>query len=381
MKKILAVFVMLALVITAYGAIADPGKIIHQSQDFNTSVDVVRDTNPGPGPSVPRDVTPYVIVQGMSMPLPGSGNHHADNHFVWILTDDDHTADWTQINPTINGQVCRTVWAVVDDDMGLDNIRNVIYQVQYPDVCNYCGCSKGKVDLTRETRDNWIRAAFEGAYVADLISKNDRDALEYNLITQGNWSIWKGELCLDYCEPAGRWYLFVWAEDFSNNWKNMVCIPFDYVAVAAMYTDFTSIDYGPVAPGRTKRIEGDKDTGTPNRPTLKNIGNTRIVIQIKSDPMTLEQNEITKFDFQFKTEEKDYYVNDGWVTMQDYLCLCNTEKLDLSIHPGDLLPQGTYTGKLYLHIEDPGWDYCDDDPGPCYNDTYKRPTCPCVMWI
>jgi hypothetical protein len=244
--------------------------------------------------------------------------------------------------------------------LGLDNIKQVLYQVQYPDVEPFCGCSKPKEDFTRETSTGDIEDAIDDAYDAELISKNDKDALYYNLFNQGNWSIWRAELCLDYCEPAGTWTLYVWGEDYNNNYMNVVEIEFDYVAVAVMQTDFSSIDYGEVSPGVTKRIEGDADMGTHNRPTLKNIGNTRLKLQIKSDEMLMEgeQNGITKFDYQFKDEEEDYDVEDGWFEIGPILCLCNTEKLDLSIHPGRLLPQGEYEGTLYLHIEEYPFDCC-----------------------
>ena len=103
----------------------------------------MRDTNPGPGGSS-QSGSPFVIEKGTSVPISGNVDYPADNDYVWILDDDDHSKEWTQINPVPEGQVCRTVWAVVDDEVGLDNIMQVIYQQQYPDVKPYCGCSKPK---------------------------------------------------------------------------------------------------------------------------------------------------------------------------------------------------------------------------------------------
>jgi hypothetical protein len=120
MKKLLAIGVMVVLVLTGVTAVATTGETIYNSEEFPTSATVVRDTSPGPGGSPGGSGggpggCPFVIERGTSVPVSGTTNHNADNHYVWILEDDDDTKDGTQINPNPGSYECRTVWAVVDD--------------------------------------------------------------------------------------------------------------------------------------------------------------------------------------------------------------------------------------------------------------------------
>ncbi|EMR74334.1 hypothetical protein MBGDN05_00845, partial [Thermoplasmatales archaeon SCGC AB-539-N05] len=99
------------------------------------------------------------------------------------------------------------------------------------------------------------------------------------------------------------------------------------------------------------------------KPTLKNEGNVPVEIRIKNTPLTMigTQYEIIEFDYQFKGHIGGYYA-DEWVTLPEPLCVCNTEKLDLSIHAQEGLPQGDYSGSFTIQIYKGLWGdtcYCD----------------------
>ena len=70
------------------------------------------------------------------------------------------------------------------------------------------------------------------------------------------------------------------------------------------------------------------------------------------------QYEIDEFDYKFKGEISDYYA-DEWVDIGPTLCVCNTEKLDLSIHAREGLPQGNYNGTFYIEINKGTWGIGD----------------------
>ena len=95
---------------------------------------------------------------------------------------------------------------------------------------------------------------------------------------------------LRYNDPSGTYRVSVFGKDKGERLGNSFSGTFRYLELTAFENDFTSLNYGKVELGSKKVIEGDavwEQSKAENRATLRNVGNTRLQIQIQQDDMGL----------------------------------------------------------------------------------------------
>ena len=315
--------------------------------------------------------TDATIVLGGTTTGPGTGDPGVDApeiEFAWVFPDEDLTKSGTQVNCVPSGsREDVEVKIIISDPNGLDDIEDVKAQIIYPDnVWPWCSCPKFKVSATRIESISTITSQLDGAKEAGLITGEQYDDIHYWVIEQPAWAMYVAYFDMWYCEPAGYYDVLVWGIDNAFQIGEVYSVGedlagsggfgFEFVECLTLEYDFQSLNYGNIRPQVTQYIQGDKDLETPQYPTVKNEGNVPIHIRIKSTPLVMEgtQYEIDKFDYKFKGEI-DEYDADVWVDIGPTLCVCNTEKLDLSIHAREGLPQGYYTGKFYMQIYLGSW--------------------------
>jgi hypothetical protein len=286
--------------------------------------------------------------------------------FAWVWEDEDLLTPGTQVTCVPSGfKLAVEVKIVIDDPNGLEDIEDVKAQIIYPeDIWPWCGCPKFKVSATQITSSITIEQQAFDAKHAGLITGEEYDRIIYNILDQPNWSMYVAYFDMWYCEPAGYYDVLVWGVDGAFQVGEVYSVAahqtsgfgFEFVPCLTLEYDFTSLNYGNIRPSVTQYIQGDKDLSTPQYPTVKNEGNVPIEIRIKSSPLVMAgtQYEIDEFDYKFKGETATY-VADEWVTFGEMLCICNTEKLDLSIHAREGLPQGHYSGMFYMQIYVGSW--------------------------
>jgi hypothetical protein len=306
---------------------------------------------------------------------PGDGGTTDPNapvvKYCFILPDEDDQKDCVQVH------ICPSDWRldiyaylVVRDPEGRDDIFQVFAQVFHPrEVPPWCGSEKFKAtEFDHITSEAEIIEALDEALYSGHISKPDYDDIIHEVFEKPEAYVYKIQLPMEYCEPCGIYKVAMWATD-SDCFPSMICYAlFEWKCSVVVEYDFTKLDFGTIEAGIEKVIIGDEDLSTPLAPTLKNEGNTKVHIQIKSQEMThceYEQYKITEFDVYWMGE---YYVynSDGqsgdwtaWKELCPDLCLCQTKQIDFSIHPKHNLPPGTYKGKLTMHISKGNWG---DDP-------------------
>jgi hypothetical protein len=124
----------------------------------------------------------------------------------------------------------------------------------------------------------------------------------------------------------------------------------EVLAVVGLEIDFTEVDFGPILPTTSKWVRGDMNFNTPDRPTVKNTGNTDMFLVLHFSNMVGKQfgKVINKFNAQLNTQRIDPIWASAWVCF-DKVPLGSNElgQLDLSIHPGRI-PADTYSGTLDL---------------------------------
>jgi len=219
-------------------------------------------------------------------------------------------------------------------------------------------------------------AKFNAAYAAGLITFNDgyTPADVTGEIAQGEAYLWYGYFEMYYHQPWGEYKVVGGALDTGPialgtstlfNW-------FDYIAVTAMEIDFTQVNYGNIT--TDGEVSGDNHflPGGVN-PTLRNIGNTWFHVEIQQDDMNFGWDSGSA-DWNVEYNARigsliSYPMNGtgtpmvydpagfkgvlvtpssaGWTQLPGIIHLCNTWKIDFSIHIFKaILP--SYSGNMWL---------------------------------
>jgi hypothetical protein len=147
---------------------------------------------------------------------------------------------------------------------------------------------------------------------------------------------------------------------------------FEYVAVTAAEFDFTSVSYGNITSDGV--VSGDTYFGNVDGgPTMRNIGNTWLRLQVQQDDMGFGQTQpgnVWNVRFDARLGSTTEYPQGGgvntyfdpsvakgtlspdplqWTTLPGVVHLCNTWKIDFSIHIiKAILP--TYSGTMWLKV-------------------------------
>lgn len=316
-------------------------------------------------------------------PIPGEPTDDGPVvEYCWILPDEDDQTDCVQIH--INPSGWRNdiyAWLVVTDTNGKGDIAQVFAQVFFPrDVPTWCGSEKFKASELAENRvtsATEIRDAMDAALYSEHLTKPDCEDIEAIVFTTPIAYVFKVQLPMEYCEPAGVYKVRMWATDGDSHPSEYCYATFQWKEAVVLQYDFGVLNFGSIEAGVEQPITGDEFLNTPLLPTVKNEGNTKIHMQIKSQEMVNqddEQYKITEFDVRWMG--KDFVYNtDGqtsdwtaWLELDPDLCLCQTKPIGFSVHPDHSLPPGVYKGKLTIHVSKGDWG--EDATGKCHTDPW-----------
>jgi len=204
------------------------------------------------------------------------------------------------------------------------------------------------------------------AYNAHLIkfqSGYDIDDIRYEL-EKGTASLWMGQKEIDYEQPAGDYTVNAYAIDQTSNISEVLVNFFNYVPVAGVEVDFSSVNYGSVRLGVEKMVTGDTVWDTPldaapspNPATVRNIGNTWAHVTIYQTDMGFGKdgngNWNVMFDARMGSDDinKVSFAPNTTVTLPNYLQLSSQDEIDLSIVVIKGTSGATYTGTLTIGAE------------------------------
>ena len=173
--------------------------------------------------------------------------------------------------------------------------------------------------------------------------------------------VYYGERKIDYCQPAGYYYVGVIAHDKLQMWSPYLYNHFWYIPTAAVELDFTEVDYGNVVMSTPNECDGDDDMETEWMPTVKNVGNVPVFLEIWQDAMGFGKTD-NKWNVEFQARMNEdgkytpWYKPEQTVRIPGYLKMCTEDKLDFLIHvlKGYPLPcEEPNTGimKLFANID------------------------------
>lgn len=256
---------------------------------------------------------------------------------------------------------------------------------------------------------------FEAAYHTGQVSAAAIDDIDKGIVAkcqENEKAVYYAKFDVVKDQPCGKYRIEAHAVANANE-ADVLTNYIDILCFWYLNTDFSGLSWGDITPGNMQMISGDliwDDGGvaTPsnNGPTVHNGGNHPMGIRIHFSEM-LQQDvaspkKIDKFDACFgkgpgfgilecvgQSDELDAFgipidaimasevtgfgpdpgspsASNGWHgDFDQVLCANDVGKLDLSIHPYKLLPQGTYLGdfELWAHTVHtlPNGPFCEGD--------------------
>jgi len=306
--------------------------------------------------------------------------------FGWILPDEDLRTSGTQVFPKLSEER-NDIFAciVVSDPQGRGDIQQVFADVFHPtgtgpilpcvpsanNKCDYTGnpfdrdpaggLFKYQVHATKldpTTHRTFIESCKLNAVAAGLITRQQSDEINYNIFSQPNWFMYKVHLPMLYHQPAGKYKVQFRATDTRSGVSGKLQEVFEWVSTVALEIDFSNgLNYGELQPSVFKVIQGDYEMSyRDGKPTVKNEGNERINISIQSTTLvgSTHGKEINDFDVKWDPEERSFgygltkFPDGQKVVLKEPLELCQTEKIDFSVHADVGLPADRYSGILEI---------------------------------
>jgi Leucine-rich repeat (LRR) protein len=277
----------------------------------------------------------------------------------------------TQVAPNAGFQAKTPVnfWAVVTDPAGIGNLGNIYADVYYPASGADPGPSnslKFEVQLTQiipNGPNSTALADFNAAYAAQMVEVNaNTPTFAYPIgssatqvgdiqeeIIQGTANLYEGTYYFDNCELTGNYPVVVNAVNLQNV-HGTLTNTLQWLPLTSAAFDFTSVNYGSVAVGVDKQINGDYTWNTPNTganpATIENTGNTYLQMTVSQDDMGLGSNLVNGvttwnvfYDARMGDGTLGGFPNNGILTYQpnvtttlpQILKLCALDKIDFSI--------------------------------------------------
>lgn len=299
----------------------------------------------------------------------------------YMTYDDDPLTPGMQVFPPgqldPQGEIDIEFWAVVTDPQGLADIVFVAAHLYNPD-----GTEKYKVGMLQVCA-NYLDPAVKAEAFAEMEAADAAGAITYNEImdyttdpptptgvfytlddlkTQYEkneaW-IFMGVEWLDYHQVHGMYTVEVCVADQKLH-KECKTNTFEYVKEASIAIDFDTIDFGIVEICKEKTISGDEDMTTPDKPTVKNLGNCDATINVHFDDMGLGWRTEGGVQVPNVSYDARLGLNDPvpviWpsvdTALPGLLPLCNMLELDFSIHVSQAQP-GEFTGTCTIWATDP----------------------------
>lgn len=343
------------------------------------------------GPVVPTsetDIDTSVIVNG------GNGSSPLIK-CKWETPDDadpSHATSFTQVLPSGEYQVDKPMkyYAVVTDPEGAGTVSSVYADVFHPCGPPECGSFKYQLELKLVPKEESgppypegsltpipvadLKALVQQAYDDGLIKfgpNPDDPGNDFTIdeviheIGQCLADVYCGEQVMSYHQPTGDYRVEAYAFDKNNNMSDVLVNYFWYAPLTKVEFDFVNVNYGSVEVCTNKWVGGDT-TFSPGDglPTVRNLGNTNAQIVVAQDDMGLGHTSgvpNVEYDARLGPIGGNPHVTyDPAVYQPDELSasnlvnvipgileLCNTQKLDFSVHVKKA-PADTYNGEMLI---------------------------------
>lgn len=274
--------------------------------------------------------------------------------FGFVLTDEDPSKAGVQLWPVPGEGVekkYKDFWkyAIVSDPNGIADIADVYEKLKFPD-----GTYTSEVKMTKMTYTE-AKAALDSALALGTITSADYAKYELGLRPdKGTYLMYKVKNSLSNCDLPGTYT--VWFKPVDSHGGLTYgdsAVTFEYYKLAALELDFSAVDYGEINVGVTKIIGGDEDWSTPEKPTVKNQGNSPFVISVKAtdlvEPVNNQKILASCLSVQLG-EQHVWGLGGGVVLDQSPLLPCTPTQIDFDIAAPSGTAAGSYSGTMDIVI-------------------------------
>ncbi len=169
---------------------------------------------------------------------------------IEITPDDVPSEDGIQIEPEPGGNRSVTLSAVVRDADGCDDVTEVVAMIEGPDVVS------------------------DSPVVLSMVSRDDATGR----------AIFTGRFNMSFYYRSGEYRVNVTAVD-KEGLRGYNSTSIFYLTAIGLALDTDMVTFGSLYPGEGCEVEGDDDMSTPACPTVWNIGNVAIDIEVNGTSM------------------------------------------------------------------------------------------------
>ena len=175
-------------------------------------------------------------------------------------------------------------------------------------------------------------------------------------------------------DPAGEYEVHVTAQDTAGNnsageYRNY----FEYLPMTALEADFESVDYGTVLLN-THKITSGSLTWNDGRPSVRNVGNTRLYVGVEQDDMGLGTtggewnvrfdarvgNNIDDWRYYYPTHRKGETPLDQFQLVEDILDLSEIEEMEFGVMISEFPEDDEdWGGMMYLRSSPAPFRQCE----------------------
>ena len=237
---------------------------------------------------------------------------------ITITPDDDNITSGVQVNPNPGGAKTVTVTVVVSDPNGCGDISTVNITNIAPDPAH-------------------------------------GDPSPVTLVNQsgtGTTATYNGTFDMQFYDLPDEYTVTVTAKDTSGS-SDTNSSTFNYIGCTAMSLDSGTIAFESIDPGENNTVTGDVDMGTTSSPTIRNIGNVVIDVNITGSNMTSGSDTITKDNIDAQVDTL------GYSNLSVARCFdanmaagaSSLEKVDFRLNVPYGTPVGSYNGSVTLTVD------------------------------
>lgn len=274
--------------------------------------------------------------------------------FGFVLTDEDPLKAGVQLWPVPGEGIekkYKSLWkyAVVYDPNGIADIAEVYEKLKYPD-----GTYSSEVKMTKLTYLE-AKAALDQALALGTISSTDYAKYELGLRTEkGTYLMFAVENQLSNCDLPGIYTVWFKPVDSQGGvTSGDSTVTFEYYKIAALELDFSAVDYGQINIGIEKIIGGDEDWSTPEKPTVKNQGNSPFVISVQAtdlvEPVNNQKILASCLSVQLGIQHI-WGLASPVILDQSPLLPCTPTQIDFDIKAPSGTAAGSYSGTIDILI-------------------------------
>lgn len=377
MKKTISLLIIFFFLLSSFV----PGLIV--AEEFETRMMEREEEEEEKGEETKEEEKPIEEKEETKLAKPVVRALWAMNGAVSDLSGEDDDRDTgAQILPSGEYQVNKTVslCSIVSDQNGKEDIRKVFSEIYYPSVGSGeegigCGEKKGECIMSVLNKKDGMDLFCSSIQQSNSNLPVFYDSYGFSGICGSSGALEK-ETAAVYCcqtelfynDVSGDYKISISAEDKEGLESNNLQGFLTYLGITAYEVDFTFLDYGQVITNDKKAIEGNKEWSNAKEdsgPTIRNIGNTNLHIELKQDDMGLGKKD-GEWNIRYEARMgENYPFQSYWpeerVLLEKILGLTEISRLDFTIEVFHF-PENekrSHTGKLNINAKEAEYFACD----------------------